>query len=88
VVIDAGPYPSRIDVGPWGLDLRLNGTATGEAARYKVFSHGTPAQLAAARYIVSDGEHAAAPPRPGYRLIRSVARDGGATMRLYERIRP
>jgi hypothetical protein len=87
VQIDAGPYPRRIDVGPWGLDLRLNGTDVGREARFKVFSGGTPAQLAAARYIVSDGARSDAPPRPGFRLIRSAARDGGAVMRLYERIR-
>jgi hypothetical protein len=87
VVIDTGPYPLRIDVGPWGLDLLLNGLRTGRAARYAVFSQGTPAQLAAARYLVSDGERTDAPPRPGFRLIRKVARaDGGAVMRLYERL--
>jgi hypothetical protein len=86
VWIDAGPYPRRIDVGPWGLDLWLNGDAVGRAAGYRVFSHGTPAQLARARYIVSDGEPTSVPPRPGYRLIEQARRsDGGAVMRLYER---
>ena len=87
VRIDTGPYPAdRLDIGPWGLDLLLNGTSTGPKVRFDVFAHGTPSQLAAARYIVTDGERSDTPPRPGYRLIRRVHRSaGGAVMRLYER---
>ena len=36
-----GPYPVRIGIDarlPWGLDLRLNGTAVGAARRFEVFS--------------------------------------------------
>ena len=55
VRIDVGPYPRRDDIGPWGLDLRLNGTAVGAARRFLVFAHGTPAQRAAARWLISDG---------------------------------
>jgi hypothetical protein len=84
-----GPYPVHIDVVlgyTWGLDLRLNGAAVGSARRYDVFSRGTPAQKAAARYLVSDGAHSDAPPRPGYRLINRKARMlGGAVTRLYVR---
>lgn len=88
VVIDTGPYPSRIDVGPWGLDLHLNGLTTGRAARYVVVAHGTPAQRASARYLLSDGTATDAPPRPGFRLIRRIARNrDGAVMRLYVRER-
>jgi 4-amino-4-deoxy-L-arabinose transferase-like glycosyltransferase len=92
-----GPYPVLIDVGvgfPWGLDLRLNGAAVGPARRYLVFSHrdlasdATPAQRAAARYLVSDGAHSDAPPRPGYHLIARKARMlDGAVTRLYVRNR-
>jgi hypothetical protein len=86
VTVDTGPYPQRIDVGPWGLDLLLNGAATPPHTRYRVFSHGSPAQLASARFLVSDGERTDAPPRPGFRLVSRIARaDGGAVMRLYER---
>jgi 4-amino-4-deoxy-L-arabinose transferase-like glycosyltransferase len=84
-----GPYPVHIDVGlgyPWGLDLRLNGAAVGKAHRYDVFSYGTPKQLAAARYVITDGLKTDAPPRPGFHLIRRIARDdGGAVMRLFAR---
>ena len=87
VQIDAGPYPERLDIGPWGLDLFLNGNSIGPDVRYHVFVHGTPAQLASARYVITDGLHTDAPPRPGYRLIKRIARsDGGAVMRLYERV--
>ncbi|MDX6618357.1 MAG: Dolichyl-phosphate-mannose-protein mannosyltransferase [Gaiellales bacterium] len=86
-----GPYPVHVDVGlgyPWGLDIRLNGAAIDNARRYDVFSFGTPTQLAAARYVITDGETGDAPPRPGFRLIRRAARpDGGAVMRLFERVR-
>jgi 4-amino-4-deoxy-L-arabinose transferase-like glycosyltransferase len=84
-----GPYPVHVDVilgYTWGLDLRLNGAAVGPSHRYDVFSGGTPAQQAAARYLVSDGARSDAPPRPGYRLIARKARMlGGAVTRLYER---
>jgi Dolichyl-phosphate-mannose-protein mannosyltransferase len=84
-----GPYPVHIDVGlgyPWGLDLRLNGAAFGTAQRYDVFSFGTRKQLAAARYVITDGASSDAPPRPGFRLIRRITRpDGGQSMRLFER---
>ena len=80
-------YPERLDIGPWGLDLFLNGNSIGPDVRYHVFVHGTPAQLASARYVITDGLHTDAPPRPGYRLIKRIARsDGGAVMRLYERV--
>ena len=87
VQIDAGPYPAdRLDIGPSALDLLLNGTSVGPKARFHVFAHGTPAQLAAARYVVTDGERSDTPPRSGYRLIRRIPRsDGGAVMRLYVR---
>jgi 4-amino-4-deoxy-L-arabinose transferase-like glycosyltransferase len=89
VRIDAGPYPRRDDVGPWGLDLRLNGTAVGAARRFLVFTHGTPAERAAARWLISDGTHGDVAPRPGYRLVLRLPRsDGGAVMRLYERAGP
>jgi 4-amino-4-deoxy-L-arabinose transferase-like glycosyltransferase len=85
VLIDVGPYPQRGDIGPWGLDLRLNGSATGKVARFRVVFHGTAAERAAARYIVTDSARPVSV-RPGYRLIRSVARPrGGSVMRLYER---
>ncbi|MDP9256158.1 MAG: hypothetical protein M3Q31_06350, partial [Actinomycetota bacterium] len=84
-----GPYPVHIDVVlgyTWGLDLRLNGATVGSARRYDVFKGGTPAQKAAARYLVTDGAHSDAPPRPGYRLIDRKARMlGGAVTRLYVR---
>jgi 4-amino-4-deoxy-L-arabinose transferase-like glycosyltransferase len=87
VRIDVGPYPRRDDVGPWGLDLRLNGTAVGAGRRYLVFAHGTPAQRAGARYLISDGTRGDAPPRPGYRLVLRLARAReGAVLRLYERV--
>ena len=87
VQIDAGPYPAdRLDIGPYGLDLMLNGDKIGSSVRYRVVFHGTPAQRAAARYVVTDGELTDAPPRPGFKLIRRIARsDGGAVMRLYVR---
>ena len=86
VQIDAGPYPRRDDVGPWGLDLRLNGTTVGASRRFHVFAHGTSAQKAGARWLISDGMKTDAPPRPGYRLVlRLPRRDGGAVVRLYER---
>jgi hypothetical protein len=84
-----GPYPVQIDFGsayPWGLDLRLNGTAVGAQRRYHLFGDGQPAQLRSARYAITDGAAGDAPPRPGFRLIRRIARtDGGAVLRLYER---
>ena len=86
VRVDVGPYPRRDDVGPWGLDLRLNGTTTGAARRFLVFVHGTPAQRASARWLISDGARSDAAPRPGYRLVLRLPRsDGGAVVRLYER---
>jgi 4-amino-4-deoxy-L-arabinose transferase-like glycosyltransferase len=86
VRIDVGPYPQRDDVGPWGLDLRLNGTTVGDARRFRVFVHGTPAQRAAARWLLSDGLKSDRAPRPGYRLVLRLPRsDHGAVMRLYER---
>jgi 4-amino-4-deoxy-L-arabinose transferase-like glycosyltransferase len=84
-----GPYPVHIDVGlgyPWGLDLRMNGEAFGNARRYDVFSYGTRKQKAAARYLVTDGLSTDAPPEAGFHLVLSSAReDGGAVMRLFER---
>ena len=84
-----GPYPVHIDVGrgfPWGLDLRLNGSAVGSARRYVVVSSRTPGPSAGARYLVSDGARSDAPPRPGYHLIDRRARMlEGAVARLYER---
>jgi hypothetical protein len=86
VRIDVGPYPQRDDVGPWGLDLRLNGTTTGAGRRFRVFVHGTQAQLASARWLISDGTKTDAAPRPGYRLALRLPRpDGGAVTRLYAR---
>jgi 4-amino-4-deoxy-L-arabinose transferase-like glycosyltransferase len=86
VAIDVGPYPARIDVGSWGLDLLLNGDRTGPGTRFRIFAHGTPAERATARYVISDGEPSNVSPRPGFRLIRRIARpDGGAVMRLYAR---
>ena len=87
VQIDAGPYPAdRLDIGPYGLDLMLNGDKIGSNVRFRVVFHGTPAQRAAARYVLTDGEHSDAPPRPGLTLIRRIARsNGGAVMRLYVR---
>ena len=86
VGIDVGPYPRRDDVGPWGLDLRLNGTTLGPGRRFRVFAHGTPAQKAGARWLLSDGTRTDAPPRPGYRLVLRLPRGGGgAVMRLFER---
>ena len=84
-----GPYPVHVDVVlgyTWGLDLRLNGAAVGSARRYDVFSGGTPAQRAGARYLVTDGARSDAPPRPGYHLVDRRARMlGGAVTRLYVR---
>ena len=89
VLVDVGPYPQRGDIGPWGLDLRLNGSATGAEARYRVFFHGTPAEVAGARYVVTDGARSNTPPRAGFTLIRRIARsDGGAVIRLFERSHP
>ena len=87
VVIDAGPYPDdRYDIGPYGLDLMLNGTEIGPGVRYRVIAHGTPAERASARYVLTDGETSDAPPRPGLTLIKRIARSrGGAVMRLYVR---
>ena len=87
VQIDAGPYPAdRLDIGPYGLDLMLNGTKMGPDVRFRVFAHGTPARRAAARYVLTDGERSDAAPRPGLTLIRRIARSsGGAVMRLYVR---
>ena len=86
-----GPYPVHIDVGrgfPWGLDLRLNGSAVGSARRYVVISSRTPGPSAGARFLVSDGARSDAPPRPGYHLIERRARMlEGAVARLYERTR-
>jgi hypothetical protein len=85
-----GPYPVRVDMGsayPWGLELRLNGDAVGRRRRYDVFQNGTRAQRAGARWFVSDGTGGTTRPLPGFTLVRSIARsDGGAVMRLYERI--
>lgn len=84
-----GPYPVHVDVVlgyTWGLDLRLNGAAVGSARRYDVFSAGTPARKAEARFLVTDGARSDAPPRPGYHLILRKSRLlGGAVTRLYER---
>ena len=85
-----GPYPVHIALGsayPWGLDLRLNGQAVGDARRFDVFGYGRPAQRAEARYAISDGARSEIPP-PGFKLILRIARtDGGAVTRLYERVR-
>ncbi len=87
-----GPYPVRIDVlsgYTWGLDLRLNGASVGSADRYDVVLGGTPAQIAQARYLVTDGARGDTPPRPGFRLIFRKARPlGGAVTRVFERTRP
>lgn len=84
-----GPYPVHVDVVlgyTWGLDLRLNGAAVGSARRYDVFSGGTAAHKAEARFLVTDGARSDAPPRPGYHLIMRKSRLlGGAVTRLYER---
>ncbi|MDX6629542.1 MAG: Dolichyl-phosphate-mannose-protein mannosyltransferase [Gaiellales bacterium] len=84
-----GPYPVHVDVVrgyTWGLDLRLNGAAVGSERHFDVFSGGTPARRASARYLVSDGAHGDAPPRPGYHLVMRKARIlEGAVARLYER---
>ncbi|MDX6563300.1 MAG: Dolichyl-phosphate-mannose-protein mannosyltransferase [Gaiellales bacterium] len=88
VRIDAGPYPRKVysDIGPWGLDLLLNGATVGARRRFDVIARGTSAQRAAARYLVSDGERGDAPPQPGYRLILRIQRpERGAVLRLYER---
>jgi 4-amino-4-deoxy-L-arabinose transferase-like glycosyltransferase len=86
-----GPYPVHIDVVlgyTWGLDLRLNGAAVGSERRFDVFSGGTPARTGSARYLVTDGAHGDAPPRPGFRLILRKARIlDGAVTRLYARTR-
>jgi 4-amino-4-deoxy-L-arabinose transferase-like glycosyltransferase len=85
-----GPYPVHVDMGsayPWGLELRLNGDAVGAVRRYDVFQNGRPAQRARARWFVSDGSDGTTRPPRGFRLVRRMARsDGGAVMRLYERI--
>jgi hypothetical protein len=83
-----GPYPVRIDTGngyPWGLDLRLNGAAVRGERRFDV-ANGGRAELARARYAIRDGARSDTQP-PGFRLILRIARpDGGAVMRLYERV--
>jgi hypothetical protein len=85
-----GPYPVRIDVGHgylWGLDLRLNGAAVGSRRRYDVYGGSADTSAAPARYLLTDAAASDAAPRPGYRLIRRIARpDGGRVMRLYERV--
>jgi hypothetical protein len=85
-----GPYPVHVDMGsayPWGLELRLNGDAVGAVRPYDVFQNGTPAQRARARWFVSDGSQGTTRPPPGFTLVRRIARsDGGAVMRLYERV--
>jgi hypothetical protein len=97
-----GPYPVRIGITlgyTWGLDLRLNGSEVGPDRRFDVFS-AVPAATATgvtparsdpgdARYLISDGAHSSAPPRPGYRLIFSKARPySGFVTRLFERSAP
>lgn len=88
VRVDAGPYPDHVytDIGPWGIDLLLNGSTVGRARRYVVIYRATPGQKADARYLLSDGERTDAPPRRGYRLILRLERpEHGSVMRLYER---
>ena len=88
IELGGGPYPVRIDTGdgyPWGLDLRLNGATTRGARRFAV-ANGGAAERARARYAIRDGAPSDTPP-PGFRLILRIARpDGGAVMRLYERV--
>lgn len=85
-----GPYPVHIDTGsayPWGLELRLNGDAVGSVRRYDVFQNGTAVERVRARWFVSDGGDGTTSPPPGFALRRRIARgEGGAVMRLYERI--
>ena len=91
-----GPYPVQIDVGPTrgastsargASTCCLNGTTIGAERPLSTCScTARRAQRAGARYLITDGAHTDAPPRPGYRLIQRIARsDGGAVMRLYER---
>ncbi len=84
-----GPYPVRIEIVSgytWGLDLRLNNADVGSARRYDVFSAKTPGHPVNARYLITDGAHGDAPPRPGYRLLMRKARFlDGAVARLYVR---
>ena len=86
-----GPYPVWVDVGlgyPWGLSIELNGAGVPPATRFRVFSYGTPQQLAATRFLVTDGATSDASPRPGFRLIGRYPRPrDGAVMRLYARVR-
>ena len=64
---------ARTPVGPRPPPQRLRRWAR-RAATTSFVTSGTPAQRASARYLVSDGAHSDAPPRPGYRLIKRRAR--------------